>query len=251
MISASALRLLFVAGIVCPFLARANVSVYTDQTAFLAAAGAQNTFGFGSVDPTLNYSNAAGVTVDGVNFAGQLNTTDYYEFVEPVPGYFGNGSPDLVGAFTSFTAGLPNPYEYVGATTLTFQAPVKSVSFTGVLDYSDAGSGNFQVSFSNGDVYNGNQPWTLGSASQFTGFVSSTSFTSLTITPGAPAANFTDPIFAQVPTLYYTPVLEDVSYAAPAPEPKGILVPGAFLLLMAVATRRATRRRTPGPATAD
>jgi hypothetical protein len=244
---ATASRALLLLTLVCPALAQAGTVAYTDSSAFLSAAGAQNTFGFGSAytatppDDAI-YTTAAGLTVDGVNFAGTLEDIPdyYYLYVTPgTPGLFFDGQPDLEGGFTSFTAGLANPYEYVGDTTLTFPFAVNSVSFEGVLDYGDAGSGAYQVSFSNGDVYDGNNPWTFGTGPQFIGFVSSTPFTSLTITAGAPAADFTDPIFAEDPTLYYLPVLETVSFAA-TPEPRGLFVVGAIFLCV---TRGLQRRR--------
>ncbi len=222
--------------------ATATVVSYTNAAAFEAAAGPQNSFGFDSAynatpPATADYTTADGLTVNEVKFVGTLeNASDYYYLFVSLPG--ADGHNVLFGSFTSFTAGAVNPYEYVGDTTLTFPFPVDSVSFLGVLDYGDAGSATFKIAFSNGDTFDGNRPWTFGDAYQFYGFTTSTPFTSLTITPGAPPANFTDPIFADVSTLYYLPAIESMSYQSAAPEPQ-LFAPCAILLLAAWSVRRA------------
>ncbi len=225
-----------------PLSAAATVVSYTNAAAFEAAAGPQNSFGFDSAynatpPATADYDTAAGLTVNQVKFVGTLqDISDYYYLFVSLPG--ADGHNVLFGSFTSFSAGAANPYGYVGNTTLTFPFPVESVSFLGVLDYGDVGSATFKIAFSNGDTFDGNRPWTFGDAAQFYGFTTSTPFTSLTITPGAPPANFTDPIFAESPTLYYLPALESMSYQAAAPEPQ-LFAPCAILLFAAWAVRRA------------
>lgn len=213
-----------------PALASATVVAYTDQASYLAAAPIQSSFGFtgGSAD----YATAAGLTVDGVNFVGTLEGIPSYYYLHT--SLFG-GVTSLVGSFSSFSPTPPNQYEYVGDTTVTFPNPVTSVSFLGVLDYSDFGSDTFDLTFSNGDTYHGSMPWTNPSPSQFIGFVSTVPFTSLIITPGTPPANSTDPFG------YYTPVIDDVSYG-PTPEPSTVamLAIGAFA---AVSWRRQCAKR--------
>jgi hypothetical protein len=222
------LRFLLFGSLLFPAAVRAQVTANTSQSAYLAAAGPQSSFSFtgGNVD----YSTAAGLTIDGVNFVGTL---------QGIPGYYYLGTnlyggiTNLVGGFSSFSPNTSDPFEYVGNTIITFPSAVSSVSFLGVLDYGAVGSGPFTVTFSNGDVYNGDLPWTNPSPPQFIGFTSSQPFT--------PPANFQDPFFDTNQTEYFTPLLQSVSYGL-TPEPYAIMPLAAGLALILYRRGRPCRR---------
>src|SRR5580658_8735977 len=93
-------HLLLFSSLFCPAALRATIAAYTDQAAYLAAAAPQSTFGFTGGD--VDYSTAAGLTVDGVNFVGTQEGIPGYYYLFTGLNYLYDNTTDLVGSFASF-----------------------------------------------------------------------------------------------------------------------------------------------------
>jgi len=106
--------------------ARAATIAFTDKAAFLAQLESYKTIDFNSF-PSMSFSDAAGLTVDGVNFVGTA-AGEYWLFLN-AHHYAINGSTVMLGAYGGYDAQTPIP----GITTVTpvgmNQAKIKSDSW--------------------------------------------------------------------------------------------------------------------------
>lgn len=165
----------------------ASTVFYTDEAAFLAAAGTTTNFDFsGLVGPTgaQSYSSADGFTRDGVNFVGTTGTGGYSLGVEGpdfIPADYNHGlnqaslqSPAATSGFYGITSGV-----------LTITLPQNTTAFGlnlfSVLagDYSGAGTDTVTLTAGGTSGQVVTPPYT-GAA--FLGVVSSTPLTTLTLT---------------------------------------------------------------------
>ena len=219
----SALAALAVLGIASPV--SAGVVVYTDLPSFQAAAPGLLTLnfaGYGPVSGAADYSTAAGLTVNGVNFVGRENTGDYYLAVygTPAPGV-------LLGAFS--TPGAPGA-RYDGDTTISFPTPIHAVGFNLTMG-SATGAGAFTIVLSNSATASYDSAISPDTPI-FVGFVSSDAFTSVVMRAGTVDGG-----------TYYAPLISEVTYDA-APEPGTFGT--AFLVAGLLALRVPKSRRVQG-----
>jgi hypothetical protein len=152
-------------------------SVFSDPTVFKAKASKITTVGFNGILPGgIQYQNFNPLFVSGVNFSDPLSgvfvDVTKYNYYSNVPPYRTYGSDFIVDS------GNPNT---VNQLTITLPQPTQALGIDyGGLGFSQiAGTGN--ITLSNGHVLRLASLPTVGST-QFSGFISSTPFSSLTYT---------------------------------------------------------------------
>ncbi|MGI8744650.1 MAG: PEP-CTERM sorting domain-containing protein [Bryobacteraceae bacterium] len=203
--------------------ASAAVMFYTSQSAFNAAATSLTSFGFNSLvtgSGSVGYSTAAGLTLNGFNFAGTTGTpSNPYRLGAEGPDFYFNDYNRVAGA--SSLQGPPTSSAFYnvtnGATTIT--TPSGGVTAFGLVlfdvltsDITGAGTDtvNLKAGGSTGSVVT---PAFTGTA--FIGFTSTTPITSVTLT-GTIADEF--------------PTISSVYYGTPG-GPSTVPEPGTFGLL--------------------
>lgn len=178
----------------------ASVVFYTNQSLYnsaVATAGLSNsTFNFNST-PVQSYSNAAGLTIDGVNFVSPNGNGGYYLGTAP-SNYCCNDYTDpneslQAAAKTSSYYNISNGYTIItlpaGATTFSLTAFTLQAG-----DYTNSGHDTLNLNV-NGSV--GQTATTAGSGTGFIGFISTAPVASLILT-GTTAEDFIDIINGSV-----------------------------------------------------
>jgi hypothetical protein len=147
-------------------LASAQVTEYTDQTAFDAAAANVSSFGFESVAPP-GFLGFGGVSVGGIDFAGSATN---------IPIAIGTGAEPVYGGAAFFTSVSQNPGIDSAEVVCTLSGS-NAIGFT-YGDVADAGAQPFTVSLSTGDGFSLLTPPT-GQDTGFVGFTSTAPITSI------------------------------------------------------------------------
>jgi len=203
--------------VAAPQLAMANIEFFTNEAAWLAAADptSSNTtaFDFNALLGN-NYSSAAGLTLDGVNFVGSTGAANYYWLPISTPGFccdaYNNPNASLQGpAPTSSYYNIPD-----GQVLLTL--PTQGVTAFGLQAFT-VQAGNYSGTAT--DTINLTADGQTGSTSSFPnavtgfiGFVSTTAINTAVVT-GTGLNDFVN--------------ITNVSYVSSVP------LPGTFAMMMA------------------
>ncbi len=209
--------------------ANAAVTFYTDAASYAAAVAAAglttSSFNFNAT-PTGNYSTAAGLTIDGVNFVG--NTGDGGYSLSVAPPYFCCNSYDNPNAtlqappVSSAFYGIPN-----GSTVITPSGGTQAFSFDAYTvragDYTNSGYDTLNLTV---DGSTGQTTTSPGSGIGFLGFVSTASVSSFVLA-GSTAEDFIDIVDGTV-----------APGAISTPEPGSLALFGLGVIAAGFAARR-------------